>query len=112
MTHKHSYALSHTHTHTHAHTLSHAHIAAFPQKERNAQRISGVGLVLERPEGSALLIVKGLTKDGIAELDGRISVNDTLLKVWGVSASFDKIYGSFGKIYGSFGKIWGSFDKI
>jgi len=81
LTHKHSCTLSHTHTHTHAHTLSHARIAAFPQKEKNAQRISGVGLVLERPEGSGLLIVKGLTKDGIAELDGRISVNDTLLKV-------------------------------
>lgn len=62
-------------------------VSAFPQKEKNAQRISGVGLILERPEGSGLLIVKGLTRGGVACGDGRISVNDTLLKVNNVAVT-------------------------
>jgi hypothetical protein len=43
--------------------------------------VCDLGLILERTEGSGLMIVKKITRDSLAEIDGRISVNDTLLKV-------------------------------
>ena len=55
--------------------------SAFPQKAKGVSMVSGVGLVLERTEGSGLMIVKRIAKDSVAETDGRISINDTLLKV-------------------------------
>ena len=55
--------------------------SAFPQKEKGASVVCGVGLVLERTEGSGLMVVKKIVKDSIVETDGRISINDTLLKV-------------------------------
>ena len=43
--------------------------------------VCDLGLILERTEGSGLMIVRKIARDSLAEIDGRISVNDTLLKV-------------------------------
>lgn len=94
--------------------------SAFPQRSRTVHTAAGVGLSLERPEGSSLLIgaapfylsrlllvvafllccicnqslfaggglpVKSITKGGKADVDGRICVNDSLLKIDGQSLS-------------------------
>jgi hypothetical protein len=57
--------------------------SAFPprQKQKGPRMVCDLGLILERTEGSGLMIVKKITRDSLAEIDGRISVNDTLLKV-------------------------------
>ena len=59
---------------------------AFPHRGRAAAMFFDIGVLLERLEGSGLLIVKGLKSGGDAEIDGRICINDTLLKVPTVSS--------------------------
>ena len=61
---------------------SHVPVPKFPNKSKSASIVSGVGLNLERTEGSGLLIVKRIAKDSVAAIDGRICINDTLLKVF------------------------------
>lgn len=58
------------------------HNSAFPEKDtRNCHITPDLGLVFERTDGSGLFVVKRLVKGSMADADGRVNVNDTLLKV-------------------------------
>ncbi|KAJ1494427.1 hypothetical protein T484DRAFT_1765459 [Baffinella frigidus] len=64
-------------------THAYAFTGATQSSRGGGRREAGLGMLLERSHGSEETTIKGLVEGGAADIDGRIQVGDTILRLGG-----------------------------